>query len=136
MPHPISLNRIASNRKLQYLNQFQNIVAYLLKQSPTEFLSRLSSFASSPNLVGQFRTTTPALQLIVRQLNSFPLSYADAFPDIMPDTYGCHPLLQILKPVQTTRDGNCMYNALLLTLTGTEHFTHLIRLLCLCNGET
>ena len=37
---------------------------------------------------------------------------------------------QLLKSIQTTGDGNCMYNALSLTLTGTQHFAHLVRLLC------
>ena len=56
------------------------------------------------------------------------------FPSIQQDTCAsnrCHPLLlQILKPIRTTGDGNCMYHALSLTLTGTEQFSHLIRLLC------
>lgn len=106
-------------------------MAWLLNESPAQILSQLSSFASSTNVAGQLTTTMLALQLIVRQLNSFPLPYADAFPDIIRDTCAfnrCHPLLQILKPIRTTGDGNCMYNALSLTLTGAEHFTHLIRL--------
>ena len=68
--HLISLNITTPNRQLQYLNQFHYIVARLLKQIPTEILSRLSSFARSPNLAGQFTTIMPALELIVRQLNS------------------------------------------------------------------
>ena len=56
------------------------------------------------------------------------------FSSIQQDTRAsnrCHPLLlQILKPVRTTGDGNCMYHALSLTLTGTEQFSHFIRLLC------
>jgi hypothetical protein len=109
-------------------------VARLLNESPTQILSQLSSFATSPNVDEQFRTIRPALEVIVRELNSFPLPYADAYPNIIQDTCAsnrCHPLLlQILKPIRTTGDGNCMYNALSLTLTGTEHFTYLIRLLC------
>ena len=69
----------------------------------------------------------------VSELNSLPFPYANKFPAIHQDTCvssGCHPLLlQILKPVRTT-DGNCMYNALSLILTGTGQFSDLIRLLC------
>jgi hypothetical protein len=75
-----------------------------------------------------------SLEFIVRELNSLPCPYANMFPTIQQDTSAsnrCHPLLlQILKPIRTTGDGNCMYNALSLTLTGTEQFSHLIRLLC------
>ena len=70
---PISQNVTAPNRQLQHLNQLQTTVARLLNESPAQILSRLSSFATSPNVAGQFRTITPALELIIRQLNSFPL---------------------------------------------------------------
>ena len=42
----------------------------------------------------------------------------------------CHPLfLQTFKPIVTTGDGNCMYNALSLAVCGTEHLSVVIRLL-------
>ena len=43
----------------------------------------------------------------------------------------CHPmLLQVLKPIVTSGDGNCMFNALSLTIAGTEHLSAVLRLLC------
>ena len=42
----------------------------------------------------------------------------------------CHPpFLQTFKPIATTGDGNCMYNALSLAFCGTERFSVVIRLL-------
>ena len=82
----------------------------------------------------QFNSISSALEVIVNEVNSLPIPYANMFPNMRQDTCAssrCHPLLlHVLKPVQTTGDGNCMYNALSLTLTGTEHYAHLIRLLC------
>ena len=41
-----------------------------------------------------------------------------------------HPaLFQVFKPVVTTGDGSCLFNALSLTLTGTETCSDLLRLL-------
>ena len=131
---PTSLNITAANRRLQHLNKFQNIIAHVLRESPIQIPSQFSSFAGSPNLAAQFSIIRPALEVIVSELNSLAIPYADTFPNITQDTCAyslCHPLLlQILKPVQTTGDGNCMYNALSSTLTGTEHFTHVMHLLC------
>ena len=80
-----------------------------------------------------FDTIRSTLDLLVNQLNSLSVQYADAHPNLTQDTYAssrCHPLLlQTLKPIETTGDGHCMYNALSLTSTGTEDFTHVIRLL-------
>ena len=43
----------------------------------------------------------------------------------------CHPLLlETYRPVQTTGDGSCLYNALSITLTGSEKLCQLLRLLC------
>jgi hypothetical protein len=43
----------------------------------------------------------------------------------------CHPiLLQVLKPIVTSGDGNCMFNALSLTIAGSEHLSAVLRLLC------
>ena len=42
-----------------------------------------------------------------------------------------HPaLLQVLKPIVTSGDGNCMFNALSLTIAGSEHLSAILRLLC------
>ena len=115
---PISLNVCTPNRQLQHLNWFQNIVTRVSRESPTQTLSQLRSFVGSPNLTAQFSVIRPALEMIVSELNLLSIPYADAFPNIAQDTSAydrCHPLLlQILKPVQTTGDGNCMYNALSL----------------------
>ena len=126
-----ALHVTVPNRQLQHLFQFQNFVTRVLSESAEQILSRLCSFASPSNVTIQFSTMTSALEVIVSELNSLPVPYANAFPDIIQDTCAssrCHPLLlHTLKPVQTT---DCMYNALSLTLTGTEYFRHLIRLLC------
>ena len=42
-----------------------------------------------------------------------------------------HPvLLQTYTLVRTTGDGNCLYNALFITLTGSERLSRLLRVLC------
>ena len=128
-----SLHVTIPNRQQQCLFQLQHTVASTLSESPEQIISCLNSLASIQS-VAQFSTLQSALELIVYQLDSLPIPYASVLPDTIQDTCAsirCHPLLlQILKPVKTTRDGNCIYNALSLTLTGTERFTHLIRLLC------
>ena len=129
---PTSLN--VPNRQVQCLLQFQCVVSRALIEPPQEILAHLVLLASSQNVAAQFNSIRSALELIVNELNLLPLPYANAFSNIRQDMCAsnqCHPLLlEILKPVQTTGDGNCMYNALSLSMTGTEHFTHLIRLLC------
>lgn len=100
----------------------------------------MSSFAGSPNLAAEFSLIRPALEVIVTELNSLPIPYADSFPNLVHETSAynrCHPLLlRMLKPVRTTGDGNCMYNALSLTLTGSEFFyTCDPIIMCLCIGE-
>ena len=60
--------------------------------------------------------------------------YAALEPDLCQDITAsnqCHPaLLQVLKPVVTSGDGNCLFNALSLTLGGTEDLSAVLRLLC------
>ena len=60
--------------------------------------------------------------------------YAALRSDLCQDitaTNQCHPvLLQVLKPVVTSGDGNCMFDALSLTIAGTEHLSAVLRLLC------
>ena len=60
--------------------------------------------------------------------------YAALEPDLCQDITAsnqCHPaLLQVLKPIVTSGDGNCMFNALSLTIAGTEHLSAVLRLLC------
>ena len=62
------------------------------------------------------------------------IPYAALEPDLCQDISAsnqCHPvLLQVLKPVVTSGNGNCMFNALSLTLAGNEHLSAVLRLLC------
>jgi hypothetical protein len=122
------------NRHQQCLSQFQQTISRVLNESPQQILAHLVPFATSSDVDVHFSTMRSSFEFIVRELNSVPCPYANMFPTIQLDTCAsnrCHPLLlQILKPIRTTGDGNCMYNALSLTLTGTEQFSHLIRLLC------
>ena len=58
--------------------------------------------------------------------------YAALEPDLCQDLIAsnqCHPiLLQVLKPIETSGDGNCLFNALSLTITGNEHLSVVLRL--------
>ena len=122
-----TLHVTVPNRQLQSLLQMQNVISRVLSEPPEQILSHLHSLYTLDEVHVHFSSIRSPLELIVNELNSLPI----AFPDLRPDTCSssrCHPL--ILKPVRTTGDGNCMYNAVSLTLTGTEHFAHLIRLLC------
>ena len=60
--------------------------------------------------------------------------YAALEPDLCQDIAAsnqCHPiLLQVLKPIVTSGDGNCLFNALSLTIAGNEHLSAVLRLLC------
>ena len=129
-----TLHVTVPNRHQQCLSQFQHTISHVLTESPQQILARLIPFTTSLDLTVHFSPMRSSLEFIVSELNSLPFPYAKKFPAIHQDTCAsnrCHPLLlQILKPVRTTGDGNCMYNALSLTLTGTEQFSDLIRLLC------
>ena len=127
-----SLDVTAPNRHLQCLSQFQQTVC-VLSEPPQQILARIVPFATSSDVAVHFSTIRSSLEFVVTELYSLPFPYANMFPAIQQDSCAsnrCHPLLQILKPVWTTGDGNCMYNALSLTLTGTKQFSRLIRLLC------
>ena len=60
--------------------------------------------------------------------------YAALEPDLCQDISAsnqCYPvLLQVLKPVVTSGNGNCMFNTLFLTLAGSEHLSAVLQLLC------
>ena len=70
---------------------------------------------------------------MVLYLNSLPIPYANTLPNLCVDMCvqrECHPnFLQTFKPIATTGDGNCMYNALSLAFCGTERLSVVIRLL-------
>lgn len=129
-----TLHVTVPNRHQQCLSQFQHTIFHLLTKSPQQILARLLPFTTSLDLTVHFSPMRSSLEFILSELNSLPFPYANKFPATNHDTCACnrcHPLLlQILKPVRTTGDGNCMYNALSLTLTGAEQFSDLIRLLC------
>ena len=65
-----------------------------------------------------------ALEAIVEAVNALPAVYGTNFPAI-PTTVSvanqCHPLiLQTYKPVLTTGDGDCMYDALSRVVRGSD----------------
>ena len=70
---------------------------------------------------------------IVDGLNALPQVYAAQHAHLSLDNQVLglfHPaLFQTYKPVYTTGDGNCLFHALSLALTGTESCTDLVRLL-------
>ena len=132
-PSP-TLNITLPNRQLQCLIHLQTNISRVLGEPPQQILSNLSLLPNLESVAVHFSSIRAALELTVNDLNSLPIPFVRVLPDVTQDTCAsntCHPLLlETLKPVLTTGDGNCMYNALSLTLTGTERFTHLIRLLC------
>ena len=66
-------------------------------------------------------------------LNDILTPYAALEPELHQDISAsnqCHPLLlEVLKPIVTSGDGNCMFNTLSLTIAGTEHLSAILRLL-------
>ena len=71
---------------------------------------------------------------IVCTLSDILTPYAALLPNLCQDITAsnqCHPaLLQVLKPIVTSGDGNCMFNALSLTIAGSEHLSAILRILC------
>ena len=97
-------------------------------------LNELSSHSRNLEyIVAYFEIRSAILDQVVQYLNSLPIPYANTLPNLQVDRYvqqECHPLfLQTFKPIKTTGDGNCMYNALSLAFCGTEHLSIVIRLL-------
>ena len=86
-------------------------------------LSMLRDLAAQTNLdtiLAYFNTRAALLDQVVESLNLLPTPFANTLPDLDLDTYvqhECHPLLlHTFKPIATTGNGNCMYNALSLSL--------------------
>ena len=97
-------------------------------------LNELSSHSRNLEyIVAYFEIRSAILDQVVQCLNSLPIPYANTLPNLQVDRYvqqECHPLfLQTFKPIRTTGDGNCMYNALSLAFCGTEYLSIIIRLL-------
>ena len=97
-------------------------------------LNELSSHSRNLEyIVAYFEIRSAILDQVVQYLNSLPIPYANTLPNLCVDRYvqqECHPLfLQTFKPIKTTGDGNCMYNALSLAFCGTKHLSIVIRLL-------
>jgi hypothetical protein len=69
---------------------------------------------------------------VVEQINHLPVQYAAFHPNLLPDRSVpnlSHPLLlQTFKPIRTTGDGNCLYHALSLALTGSEQISYLLKM--------
>ena len=97
-------------------------------------LNELSSHSKNLEYIVTYREIcSGVLDQLVHYLNSLPIPYANTQLNLQVDTYvqqECHPLfLQTFKPIATTGDGNCMYNALSLAFCGKEHLSVVIRLL-------
>ena len=64
---------------------------------------------------------------IVCAVSDILTPYAALEPDLCQDITAsnqCHPILhQVLKPIVTSGDGNCLFNALSLTIAGSEHLS-------------
>ena len=75
------------------------------------------------------------LDTLVTTLNALPTPFAESHPQLSQDTRAsqqCHPLLlHTFRPIVTTGDGNYAFNALSLTLTGSQQLSSLIHLLSL-----
>jgi len=102
----------------------------LLDATPDTVLSKLCSIPTS-SVADYFSKTLAA------HVNSLPVPFVSTVKHItgirqdMNVTNNCHPLLlESFRPIQTTADGNCMFNALSLSLTATEKLSILIRLPC------
>ena len=100
--------------------------------SPTEMLRMLQPqlLDSIAHAINQHAS---ALDTVVNVLNSLPTQFVQSHPQLVEDpraTRQCHPLLcETFKPIHTTGNGNCCFNALSLTLTGSQQLHALIRLL-------
>ena len=111
----------------------QQAITTALGQSPHSLLRELSLL---PKTQLSCAVTQHALTLdrVVDILNNMPTQFAESHPQLSQDSVAsrqCHPLLlETCKPVVTLGDGNCLYNALSLTLTSSQILHAVIRLLC------
>ena len=113
----------------QQVMQLQQSISSALNEQPERILSHLVSLANLHDVSTYITSMMSPLEYLMNELNLLQIPFANVHSNNRQDTCAssrCHPLLlETFKPVQTTGDGNCLYNALSLTLTGTEQFTHL-----------
>ena len=101
--------------------------------SPLSALMTLHSEAEIQCMVSLIISNAASFDDIVEQINHLPVQYAAFRPNLVTDRSVpnlSHPLLmQTFKPIRTTGDGNCMYHAMSLALTGSENISYLLKML-------
>ena len=102
--------------------------------TPTRLLNQLK-LRPLADIVSSVTQHGSTLDTLVTILNALPTQFAQSHHNLRLDPQAAqqchHLLLQTFKPVVTTGDGNCAFNALSLTLTGSQLLSGLVRLLCL-----
>jgi hypothetical protein len=92
----------------------------------------LHSEAEIHCMVSLITSNAAAFDDIVQQINHLPVQYAAFHPNLVSDRTVpnlSHPLLlQTFKPIRTTGDGNCLYHAISLALTGSENISYLLKM--------
>ena len=96
-------------------------------------IHRLSSLPLN-QIILALQAYSTTLESIVAGLNAFPMVYASTHAHLAQDVHAashCHPLfLETYTPIVTSGDNSCGYNAISITLTGSQCFSALFRLLC------
>ena len=114
----------------EVLNVLQT-VQILLGGRASNVLMSLATFTHD-QLCEYFTRRDWSINRIVYAVTNILTPYAALEPDLSQDISAsnqCHPaLLQVLKPVVTSGDGNYMFNALSLTIAGSEHLSAVLRL--------
>ena len=132
-PSPVGESHLQSfYHSSEVLNVLQT-VQILLGGRASNVLMSLATFTHD-QLCEYFTRHDWSINRIVCAVTDILTPYAAFEPDLSQDVSAsnqCHPaLLQVLKPVVTSGDGNCMFNALSLTIAGSEHLSAVLRLLC------
>ena len=121
-----------SSMCLETLNVLQT-VPLLLGGNAAHVLTTLETLTYD-QLCEYFTRHTWSFDRLVYAVNEIHTPYAALHPELHRDSSACgqcHPLLlNVLKPVATTGNGNCAFNALSLTISGTEELSVVLRLLC------
>ena len=89
-------------------------------------LSKTKTFTDLSNLASQLKNVYPPLGLEVNRTDTwtFPSFRADRVSDgLLPDYYK----QQDMKPIQTKADGNCLFNAASLALSGSDKLSAELR---------
>ncbi len=129
LPHARNLSPILVT--ITPLQLDQAVANALGTESPSHILQRLA-LLSLDRVVAALEGLGPALESIVPVLNSLPPVYLSTHPHLPCDSSAkahCHPLLlETYRPIVTAGDNNCGFNAVSITLTGTQRYSLLIRL--------